>query len=75
MTGTIKTGTIKKIVEGKPFGFITPDDQKPGDNNDVFFHEGSLVEVTLGELKEGDKVSYEEEASEKGPRAANVKRV
>ncbi len=67
-------GTIKKIVEGKDFGFITPDDQKPGDK-DVFFHKESLVEVTLDQLKEGDKVSYDIESSDKGPKAANVKRV
>lgn len=67
-------GTIKKIVEGKDFGFITPDDQKPGDK-DVFFHKESLVEVTLDQLKEGDKISYDVESSDKGPKAANVKRV
>ena len=68
----MNTGTIKKIVEGKDFGFIAPDS---GDK-DVFFHKSSLVEVSLEELKEGDKVSYDIEQSEsgKGPRAANVKR-
>jgi len=69
----MSTGTIKKLVEGKDFGFITPDDQKPGDK-DVFFHKESLVEVTWGELKEGDKISYDVESSEKGPKAVNVKR-
>ena len=69
----MNTGTIKKKVEGKDFGFIAPDDQKPGDK-DLFFHKESLVEVTLDELKEGDKVSYDVESSEKGPRAVNVKR-
>ena len=65
------TGTIKKIVEGKPFVFITPD----AGGKDVFFHEGALVGVTLSELREGDKVSYDEEPSDKGPKAANVKKV
>ncbi len=67
------TGSIKKIVEGKDFGFITSDDQKPGDK-DVFFHKESLVGVTLDELKEGDKVSYDVESSDKGPKAVNVKK-
>ena len=67
-------GTINKLVEGKEFGFIAPDNQNPGDK-DVFFHKESLVEVTLGELKEGDKVSYDVESSEKGPKALNVKRI
>ncbi|MEX1063746.1 MAG: cold shock domain-containing protein [Candidatus Paceibacterota bacterium] len=70
----MNTGTIKKKVEGKDFGFIAPDDQNPGDK-DLFFHKDSLVEVSLDELNEGDKVSYDTESSEKGPRAVNVKRV
>ncbi len=69
----MSTGTIKRLVEGKDFGFITPDDQKPGDK-DLFFHKESLVDVALNELKEGDKVSYDVEPAEKGPRAVNVKR-
>jgi len=69
----MSTGIIKKLVEGKDFGFITPDDQQAGEK-DVFFHKESLVEVTLDELKEGDKVSYDVEASDRGSKAANVKR-
>lgn len=70
----MSTGTIKKLVEGKDFGFITPDNQNPGDK-DLFFHKESLVDVTLAELKEGEKVSFDVEAADKGPRAVNVKRV
>lgn len=70
----MNTGTIKKLIEGKDFGFITADDAKPGDK-DLFFHKESLVEVTLAELKEGDKVSYDIEPAERGPKAVNVKRV
>ncbi len=70
----MSTGTIKKIVEGKDFGFITADGSNPGDK-DLFFHKESLVDVTLEELKEGDKVSFDVEQSEKGPKAVNVKRV
>jgi len=67
------TGTIERLIPGKDFGFIAPDDKKPGDK-DIFFHKESLVEVALEELKQGDKVSYDVESSEKGPRAVNVKR-
>ncbi len=70
----MNTGTIKKKIEGKEFGFIAPDDQQPGDK-DLFFHKESLVDVTLEELNEGDKVSYDTESSEKGPKAVNVKKV
>jgi len=68
------TGTIKKIVDGKDFGFISPDDQKPGDK-DVFFHKESLVDVTLSDLSKGTKVSFDLEESDKGPKAVRVRRV
>jgi CspA family cold shock protein len=64
------TGIIKRLNGEKGFGFITPD----GGDKDVFFHSSSLVEVTFADLHEGDKVSFETEQSEKGPRATNVKR-
>lgn len=70
----MSTGTIKKKVEGKDFGFIAPEGQQPGDK-DLFFHKESLVDVTLDELNEGDKVSYDVESSEKGPKAVNVRKV
>lgn len=69
----MNTGTIKKIVEGKPFGFIAADDQKPGDK-DLFFHEESLGGLKIGEFTEGTKVSFDVEASDKGPKAVNVKK-
>ncbi len=64
------TGTIKTILVEKNFGFITPDDG----GKDIFFHASSLTGVTFAELKQGDKVSFDVEESEKGPRAANVAR-
>jgi CspA family cold shock protein len=64
------TGVIKRLNNEKGFGFITPD----GGDKDVFFHSSSLVEVTFDQLHEGDKVSFDTEQSEKGPRAANVKK-
>jgi CspA family cold shock protein len=64
MNGTIKT------IRDKGFGFITPE----GGDKDVFFHQSSLVDVTFDELRAGDKVSYDVEDSDKGPRAANVRR-
>lgn len=62
-------GTIKRLTD-KGFGFISPEN---GDK-DVFFHSSSLVDVTFDELREGDKVSFETEQSDKGPRAADVRR-
>jgi len=64
-------GTIKRLNAEKGFGFITPD----GGDKDVFFHSSSLVGVTFDQLKEGDKVTFDTEESDKGPRATNVNRV
>lgn len=62
-------GTIKTLTE-KGFGFITPEDG----GKDLFFHTSALVDVRFNELAVGDKVSFETEASDKGPRAVNVQR-
>ena len=64
------TGTIKKLMEGKNFGFIA----REGGAKDLFFHANSLVGVTFEELREGDAVSFEESDSDKGPNATNVQR-
>ncbi len=55
----------------KGFGFITVE----GRDKELFFHKNELKGVTFEELKEGDKVSFEEAASEKGPNAVNVSRI
>lgn len=69
MEGVTKTlkGVIKKLNE-KGFGFITPE----GEDKDIFFHRNDLVEADFDTLREGDHVSFEKEASEKGPRAVKV---
>lgn len=63
-------GTIKRLVTEKKFGFIAPE----GADKDVFFHESELVGVTFAELNEGDAVTFETVASEKGPKAVQVAR-
>jgi CspA family cold shock protein len=63
-------GTIKTLVPGKPFGFIS----REGEEKDLFFHESALVGVTLGDLKQGDAVTFEVTQGEKGPAATNVQR-
>lgn len=64
------TGTIKTLTD-KGFGFITAEDQ----DKEIFFHSSSLVDVTFDELATGDTVEFETEESDKGPRAASVKKV
>ena len=64
------TGTIKKLVSDKGFGFITAD----GLAKDLFFHSNSLVDVSFTDLREGDTVSFDTEEAPKGPAAVNVKK-
>lgn len=64
------TGTIKKIVADKGFGFITA----AGLEKDLFFHSNSLVDVTFDDLREGDAVSFDTEDTPKGKSATNVQR-
>jgi CspA family cold shock protein len=60
-------GIIKRLND-RGFGFITPE----GADKDLFFHRNDLVDVDFNDLKEGDKVTFEEEASDKGPKAVKV---
>ena len=60
-------GTIKKVTQ-KGFGFIDT-----GTGADLFFHSSSLEGVTFEQLREGQRVSYTEGRSDKGPRAEHVR--
>jgi CspA family cold shock protein len=62
------TGTVKWFNDQKGFGFITPDDG----SKDLFVHQSAIVGDGHRTLAEGAKVSFEAEAGDKGPRAANV---
>lgn len=63
----MKTGTVKFFNEKKGFGFITPDDG----GKDIFVHSSALKD----QIREGDKVQFEEETGQKGLNATNVKKV
>ena len=63
-------GTIKTLVSDRKFGFITPEDG----SKDIFFHATSLSGVEYSQLAVGDKVSFDVEQADKGPRAVNVAR-
>jgi CspA family cold shock protein len=62
-------GSIKKLTN-KNFGFIKTETDK-----DLFFHASALQGVSFEELKVGQKVSYTEGQSPKGPCGENVKPV
>src|SRR5712692_4725896 len=63
------TGTIKKLVSDRGFGFIAAEDGK-----EYFFHRTGLdSSVNFDSLAGGERVSFEIEASQKGPRANRIK--
>ena len=65
----MSTGTVKWFNESKGFGFITPSDG----GKDLFAHFSAIQAQGFKTLKEGQRVSFEEEPSAKGPRAGNVR--
>ena len=63
------TGTIKKVVSDRGFGFIAADDGK-----EYFFHRDGLEpSVSFDRLGGGEKVTFDIEAGQKGPRAQRVR--
>jgi CspA family cold shock protein len=63
------SGTVKWFNDDKGFGFITPDDG----SKDLFVHQSAVIAEGHRTLAEGAAVTFETEASEKGPRATNVR--
>jgi CspA family cold shock protein len=66
------SGTVKKLVSDKGFGFIAT-----GNGSDVFFHHSSVQNGHFDQLREGQPVEYTVEQGQggtkgKGPRAASV---
>jgi cold shock protein len=62
------TGTIKKVIADRGFGFIAAEDAK-----EYFFHRGGLdSSLDFDRLVGGEKVQFEIEQSPKGPRASRV---
>lgn len=61
-------GEVKFFNDMKNYGFIEPDE---GDE-DLFVHRSDLEGMSL---EEGDRVEFEREMGEKGPRAVDVKKI
>jgi CspA family cold shock protein len=60
-------GTVKRWITGRGYGFIETDQG----NRDIFVH---FSEVENGEiLYEGQRVEFDLEPSDQGPRAINVR--
>jgi cold shock protein len=65
----VTTGTIKKVVADRGFGFIAAEDAK-----EFFFHRGAVdSSLDFDGLIGGEKVEFEIEQSPKGPRANRVR--
>ncbi len=62
----MQSGHIKKLVQDRGFGFITGDD-----GTDYFFHR-SGISGNFDGLRGGEKVTFEIERSQKGPRATSI---
>jgi CspA family cold shock protein len=62
------TGTVKFFNTTRGFGFITPDDG----SKDVFVHISDVERSDLGDLTDGQKVSFEVQQDTRGPKAVNL---
>ena len=66
-----KVGTVKWFNPQKGFGFIEVD----GGGSDVFVHNSAVERSGMNELREGQKVSFDEEKDQRSGKlaAANLK--
>ena len=62
------TGTVKKMVPERRFGFI-----RAGNGQEVFFHATAVKDTDFASLTVGSEVTFDLESGEKGPKAVNVR--
>ena len=62
------TGTVKFFNLTRGFGFISPEDG----SKDVFVHISAVEQSGMTTLNEGQKVTFDVESDERGPKAANL---
>jgi len=63
----VAEGTVKWFNDSKGFGFITREE-----GSDIFVHHSSIQGDGFKTLAEGDRVSFDVEKGDKGPKAVNV---
>lgn len=63
-------GTVKWFNNKKGWGFIQKED-----GTDVFVHYSAIDGDGFKSLNEGDKVNFEVQNGDKGPAAANVRKI
>ena len=64
-------GTIKTIRDDRGFGFILPDNGA----RDLFFHQSAVDGRSFAELREGQRVEYEEGPDPRDPRRTRAEQV
>ncbi|OGS46063.1 MAG: cold-shock protein [Elusimicrobia bacterium RIFOXYD2_FULL_34_15] len=64
-------GKVKWFNDSKGYGFLSKEDG----SGDVFVHFSSISGEGFKSLAEGDAVEFDVVESDKGPKAANVKKV
>ena len=64
-------GTCKFFDATKGYGFLSPD----GGQKDNFVHISAVEKSGIGDLKQGDRVSYELQTERGRSAAVNLKRV
>ena len=62
----MSTGTVKWFNAKKGYGFIQPDDG----SKDVFVHISAVERSWIGNLNEGQKISYEVQKGQQGKLSA-----
>ena len=62
------SGTIKRLVSDKGFGFV-----QASDGMEYFFHQSACAGARFDELREGQNVTFDKGQGPKGPRAENVR--
>ena len=63
-------GKVKWFNDQKGYGFITPEDG----SRDLFVHHSAILSDGFRTLAENQEVEFEVVQSDKGPKAANVKK-
>ncbi len=63
-------GTVKWFNDSKGFGFIQQEGGK-----DLFVHHSAIQGEGFKSLAEGDRVSFDVVAGQKGPAAENVRKI
>jgi CspA family cold shock protein len=61
-------GTVKFFNATRGFGFITPEDG----TKDVFVHISAVEQAGMGSLADGQKVSFDIQPDDRGPKAVNL---